>query len=163
MGLEESPAPRVSPVPSLAVLHGPDLADGSLNATVTKICLLPRLPLPPRVWGFLFALHSHRSLLGCSLAPSLPVSGEANRNWGESWSSLLHELFYDSCAVGGAGLWEGRRETSLCFFRLLKRNSPRNPLSQADASSMQGTGPFAKMTKPENSRTILKMVTGTAL
>ena len=52
------------------------------------------------------------------------------------WSSLFHELIYDSCAVGVQASW-GRRETSLCFFLLLIRNNSRNLLSLADFSSTQ--------------------------
>jgi hypothetical protein len=58
------------------VFHLPSLNDGFYNATATKIFLLPRPPLPPRVSGFLFAFHSHRFLLVCSLAPSLPSLGK---------------------------------------------------------------------------------------
>ena len=80
------------------------------------------------------------------------------------WSSLFHELIYDSCAVGGSGLLGEKGDFPL-FLPFAYRNNSRNLLSLADFSSTQywTLCKNYKIATTKNSRIILNMVTRTAI
>lgn len=98
----------------MAGVLGAKLDDGDLLPSLSNFSLPPKQLLPPRVSGFLFAFHFHMFLLGCSLAPTLWVSGEDNREElrrlhvaESSMGYLMTHVLQGVLVCGMWRLWEG--------------------------------------------------------
>ena len=113
---------------------------------------LPRLHLPPRILGFQFTFHSHRLLLGRSLAPSLQSLGRklilCLHERPPSW--LFQDLFLTHRLQGVLALgWE--MEASFCFCL----SAQKEPLGELTVpSSCPSVRPFEKDNKANRQNTL---------